>query len=251
MLPEHLSQSHDAASRRLEIVAEHVRWIHHALLSGRPARVLDLGCGPGLYANRLAGLGHALTGIDFSPASIAYAQEQSGAASLECVYRQEDIRTADFGSGYDLVMLIFGEFNVFKPDDARLILRKACEALNPTGRLLLEVSTFASVWKTGHAPPSWYTAESGLFSERPHLCLMENFWDEAESAATERYFILEAETGEASRYASSTQAYSDDGYRALLEGCGFGEIAFYPSLRGGVDESQPDFFVIVARKTGG
>lgn len=35
--------------------------------------MLDLGCGPGLYSHRLATLGHRVHGIDFGPASIAYA----------------------------------------------------------------------------------------------------------------------------------------------------------------------------------
>ena len=115
MLNEHLSQAHDAASRRFEIIDKHVGWIHNNVLKGFPTRILDLGCGPGLYTNRLARLGHQCLGIDFSPASIAYARAQAEAEGLDCKYSQEDIRAADFGDGYGLVMLIFGEFNVFRP----------------------------------------------------------------------------------------------------------------------------------------
>lgn len=50
MLAEHLSQAHELASRRTETIARQVAWIHDALLGGRPSRVLDLGCGPGLYS---------------------------------------------------------------------------------------------------------------------------------------------------------------------------------------------------------
>ena len=48
MLREHLSQAHDAASRRTETIDQHVAWIHQTLLRDRPTRILDLGCGPGL-----------------------------------------------------------------------------------------------------------------------------------------------------------------------------------------------------------
>ena len=82
MLREHLSQAHDAASRRFETIDKHVAWIHRTILAGRPAKILDLGCGPGLYASRLARLGHTCAGIDFSPASIAYAREQARACLL-------------------------------------------------------------------------------------------------------------------------------------------------------------------------
>jgi hypothetical protein len=49
MLREHLSQSHDRASRRFEIIARQVAWLHEAICGGRPTRILDLGCGPGFY----------------------------------------------------------------------------------------------------------------------------------------------------------------------------------------------------------
>ena len=56
MLREHLSQDHDAASRRFAIIDQHVAWIHHQVLSDRTSRILDLGCGPGLYTSRLSRL---------------------------------------------------------------------------------------------------------------------------------------------------------------------------------------------------
>jgi SAM-dependent methyltransferase len=128
-----------------------VDWIHHALLAGQRTKLLDLGCGPGLYTSRLARLGHECTGIDFSPASIVYAKEQAQAARLSCRYIQGDIRAVDYGTGYGLVMLIFGEFNVFHPSDAEAVLRQACQALDETGMLLLEAHTFAAVQQTSYA----------------------------------------------------------------------------------------------------
>ena len=56
MLREHLSQEHDAASRRFATIDRHVDWIHRSVLTGSPSRLLDLGCGPGLYSSRLARL---------------------------------------------------------------------------------------------------------------------------------------------------------------------------------------------------
>lgn len=59
MLREHLSQAHDAASRRLSKIDDHVAWIHADLLAGRPARVLGLGC---VAARRAAPIGSAPPG---------------------------------------------------------------------------------------------------------------------------------------------------------------------------------------------
>ncbi|MCH8869835.1 MAG: class I SAM-dependent methyltransferase, partial [Chloroflexi bacterium] len=93
MLKEHLRQDHDLASRALDKVDAHVAWIHETLLRNRPAKVLDLGCGPGFYANRLAGLGHQCVGIDYSPASIPFGQSEAANQGLSVSYLLQDIRT--------------------------------------------------------------------------------------------------------------------------------------------------------------
>ena len=98
-------------------------------------------------------------------------------------------------------------------------------------------------------PATWYSSESGLFSESPHLCLQENFWDaEMRNVVTRRYFIVESATGEVSRYAQSLKAYTEEQYRAVLEGVGFADVRFHPSLIGTEDPSQSNLLVITARK---
>jgi SAM-dependent methyltransferase len=248
MLDEHLSQEHDAASRRFEIIDKHVDWIHDRVLKGNPTRILDLGCGPGLYTSRLAKLGHRCVGIDFSPASIAYAKEQAGEAGLDCTYIHQDIRTADYGDEYGLVMSIFGEFNVFRPGEARAILEKTWRVLVPNGFLLFEPHPFDAVVKIGERPSSWYSAEKGLFSAEPHLYLQENFWDTEHNVTIQRYYIVDAATGEVTRYSSSMQAYTDEEYRSLLAECGFGQVEFYPSLSGSEGDSEEYLVAILAQK---
>lgn len=244
MLQEHLSDQHDAASRRPAIIDAHVDWIHRDVLNGRPSRVLDLGCGPGLYTSRLARLGHECVGIDFGPASIRYAQETAEDEGLNCRYIEGDIRTVDFGEGFDLVMLIFGEFNVFPPADARSILNKARTALNDEGQLLLEAHTFRAVQLIGSQPANWATSTSGLFSDRPHIRLEESFWDRDRRTATERYFVVDAQTADVTRYAASMQAYSDAEYRTMLERAGFQLHSRCGSLEG--EREVEDFVVLVA-----
>ena len=246
MLKEHLSQEHDAASRRTEKIDRHVNWIHRTLLAERPARILDLGCGPGLYASRLARLGHQCVGIDYSPASIEYARELAERESLACRYSQQDIRQADYGEGYDLVMLIFGEFNVFSTANIKRILTQARRALKGGGQLLLEPHTFEAVQKIGEAAAEWHTAPTGLFSERPHLYLKESSWDAASRAATVRHYVVDAATGEVTRYAASYQAYTEAEYRAVLGECGFEPAAFYASLA--ELESEYGLIAITAQK---
>jgi len=232
MLNEHLTQEHDHASRRTPVIQQHVDWIHANLLGGTPGHVLDLGCGPGLYCCRLAGLGHACHGIDFSPASIDYAQTYARKHGLDCTFLLKDLRTASFGEGYDLAMFIFGELNAFRTPDARLILRKAWQALKPGGRLLLEVSTFKAVKRMSSGPATWSCAAQGLFSERPHLLLSEGYWHQGQSVACERYFVVDLETAEVQQFSNCIQGYPLKEYRNLLAECGFGEVKVYPSLGG-------------------
>lgn len=232
MLKEHLSQAHDAASRRSETIDAQVDWIHQVVLKGRPSRILDLGCGPGLYTARLAGLGHTCTGIDFSPASIAYAKEQAVARNLDCQYTEADIRSAKYGSGYDLVMSIFGEFNVFRPEDARKILDKSFAALKPGGYLLLEPHTFEKVRELGNQPRSWHTTESGLFGDEPYLYLQENIWVDEARVAIQHYYIVDVTSGEVTCHSSSMQAYTNEEYHSLLADCGFVEVTILDSIRG-------------------
>ncbi len=248
MLIEHLSQAHDAASRRFEIINTQVDWIHHFILKGQPARILDLGCGPGLYTERLARLGHACVGIDFSPASIDYARAQAKAAGLNCQYLREDIRKADFAIGYDLVMSIYGELNVFRSEEAKALLVKSYEALAPGGYLLLEPHTFEIVVELGKQPASWNSVEKGLFSDEPYLYLRENIWDEAAKVAIQRYYIIDASTGDVTYHSSSTQAYTQAEYRSLLTDCGFTEVAFYDSMSQNGESIQNGLIIILARK---
>ena len=244
ILKEHLTQQNDAASRPNTKIRKHVDWMHNTLLSGKTGKILDLGCGPGLYTARLAKLGHTCTGIDVAPAAIEYAVQH---APPGCQYQLADIRQADYGDGYDLVILIFGALNLFRQADARRILKKACQALKPGGILLLEASSLDAVDQIGNQPAMWYSADSGLFSGKPHLCLMETFWDEENQTATERFFIVDTATAEVTQHTASTKGYDEDELEEMIAQAGFAEVTFHPSLTGNEDETN-EFLVISAQK---
>ena len=127
------------------------------------------------------------------------------------------------------------------------ILSRARRALAPGGRILLEPHTFDAVQEVGAGPATWYSSRSGLFSERPHLLLYDPLWREEQAIAIERYFVVDAETGAVTRYASAMHAYNEEGYRRLLAEAGFGEVTFYPSLIGEPDPSQKALLAIVAQ----
>jgi SAM-dependent methyltransferase len=218
------------------------------LLAAKPARILDLGCGPGLYAMRFAALGHQCVGIDFSPASIAYAEDEAERYQLDAKYIHGDIRTATYPERQDLVMLIYGELNVFSAADARSILTKAAGCLTESGRLLLEVHGPGVIQRRGQEPSKWYSAKSGLWSDSPHVCLHENYWDSERKTAITRYFVIDSATGEVTPSSASYQDYTDAEYESLLFDAGFESIGKLPSLAGIADESTKDFTAFLAGK---
>jgi len=235
MLAEHLSQESDLASRRFEKIDKHVAWIHGDILTGKSSKILDLCSGPGLYLHRLSKLGHECVGIDYSPSSIEYARHEA----RDITFMLADVRTAEYEYGYNLVMMIFGEFNVFKLSDARLILDKSFKALNPGGSILFEVHSFDAIKNLGHKNPAWYSTEKGLFSDEPHLCLDEGFWDADSRAATLRFFVINNKN--TSTYAVSYQAYTDKEYIDLFTECGFVNCRL-------IDTDQSEYKFLIAGK---
>jgi SAM-dependent methyltransferase len=248
MLAEHLTQAHDHASRRTTIIDQHVAWIHQTLLQEAPAKILDLGCGPGLYAQRLADLGHQCVGIDYSPASIAYARTQAAQTGAQLAYHLADIRRADYGpdGAYDLVMLLFGEFNVFSQADIGNILTKAKAALRPGGYLLVEPHRFDSLARTTPVTTRWYSSTGGLFDPAPHVVLFEEHWRADRATLTTRYYILHAADAHVTRYAQSMQAYTDKAYAELLAAQGFPTVTLTPGLADDRLPPNPDFYALLA-----
>lgn len=249
MLREHLTQDHDMASRRSGTIDAQVRWIDEELLGRRPSRILDLGCGPGLYARRLALLGHEVLGVDFSPASIRHARKEaaeSGSGERAPRFTLADLREADYGGPHDLAMQIFGELNVFKPEDAALVLGKAARALAPGGRLLLEAHGFEAIEALGRSGSSWSASRGGLFSPEPHICLIERHWDVRRAVATIRYDIVDAARAKVIHYAQSLQAWTEEGYRRLLSEAGFADVEFRPAF--GDAPASPGLFALTASK---
>jgi len=249
MLACHLDQQHDLASRRFETIDQHVDWIHTAILEAQPTKVLDLTCGPGLYTHRLARLGHECVGVDFSPASIAHAKETAVREGLPCTCLERDVRSltlSDIGTEFGLVMMLWGQINVFRRGEAKLLLSVARDALRRDGRLLLEPQTFEHVEKSGKAAAGWRSESAGLFSDSPHIILDEAFWDEDAKTSTHRFFIIDAESGGVTRYALSNEAYTREQLRALLLEVGYRDVQFFPSLTGEVNASSGTTFALVA-----
>jgi len=229
MLREHLSQDHDLASRRGDAVARQARWLLTRFPPRAGGSVLDLGCGPGLYAPHLLLPGGRYRGIDFAPASIAHARAACAAPGAEFVLG--DLLAADFGGPHDLAVLLYGEFNVFPPADAARLLRAAHAALAPGGVLFLEPQTREAVEAIGRTPDGWSAVPSGLFGDEPHLVLTRSRWFEAESTARQTFCVVRGDGGVEVMH-STTRAWSGEDCARLLAEAGFADVRPEPGWPG-------------------
>jgi SAM-dependent methyltransferase len=141
MLAAHLDPSTDAASRRPETIDRIITWLV-AHLNLRPGQaVLDLGCGPGLYCARLARLGLAVTGVDLSANSIAYARRAAAEAGLPIDYRCQDYLGLEDAQAFDAIFIIYYDFGVLSDAGRDSLLARVHRALKPGGMFVFDVTT--------------------------------------------------------------------------------------------------------------
>jgi SAM-dependent methyltransferase len=116
--------------------------------------VLDVGCGTGTFACRLALAGREVTGVDPASASLAVARGKPGADRV--VWLHGDASSVP-PSQVDLVTMIANVAQVFLTDDDwRATLRAARAALRPGGTLVFEVRDPArEAWREWTRERTW------------------------------------------------------------------------------------------------
>jgi SAM-dependent methyltransferase len=233
MLREHLDESHGAASRVTGERLMLVDWIWNRLDLDRGAQLLDVTCGPGLYAVEFARRGCQVTGIDFSPAAIAYARDQARHLRIEdrCRFVEQDVRSMNFsGSGFDAATFIYGQLAVFPQEEAKTLLAQIAQSLRPGGRICVELLNQDRVDKKNST--WWFTDDGGLWGDKPFLHLGERFWREDLKMSTERFQTLNLDTGELDEIVLCDQTYSVDSMVGMMKETGFVSVDVHPGWDG-------------------
>lgn len=245
MLEQHLDQNHGAASRRTAEIRGQVQVMVDWLALEAGSHLVDVTCGPGLYAIEFARRGINVTGIDFGPASVRYARELCAGLPVEIV--QGDVRKMDFaGRGFDAAIYLYGQFTVLKPQESLDVLGRIHAALRPGGRLLIEILDDEHVDKKNSS--WWFTDQGGLWGDFPFLHLGERTWDEERRAVIERFYVLNLETGEMSYYGLSDQAYTAEMMTQMLEDAGFTGVEVHRAWDGLALKDAPEWCVYVAER---
>jgi SAM-dependent methyltransferase len=122
--------------------------------------VLDLACGHGRIANRLAERGARVTGLDATPLFLERARADAERRGVEVDYVEGDMRELPWESRFDRIVNWFTAFGYFDDDEEdRRVLRAAHRALRPGGRLLIENNNTAAL--LGRWQPSVVTERDG------------------------------------------------------------------------------------------
>jgi SAM-dependent methyltransferase len=246
MLRFHLDGEVDVASRRTEFMDASVDWISRTFHLGPGQRVIDLGCGPGLYVNRLARTGARLTGIDFSARSIDHARAEAARDGLAVEYLLGDYLAVDLEPGYDLAMMIMCDFCALSPDQRARLLERVGRLLAPGGAFLFDVYSVAAFDTWEEQVAYGRDLMDGFWSSRPYYGFLDTFRYEAEKVVLEKYTIVEPDA--AREYFNWFQHYDVASLTAEVEAAGLRVDAIHGDVAGAPFEpSLPEFAVVVRR----
>jgi SAM-dependent methyltransferase len=248
MLAAHLDPETDLASRKPGTIDRSVTWIIKTLGLKAGDSVLDLGCGPGLYAAKLAARGLTVTGVDISPRSLAHARNYADEHGLSIDYRCQDYLGLTDVNRYDAVLLIFGDYCTFHPDNRKRLLGNISRALRPGGHFVLDVSTQQHREKYG-AKKTWYASRGGFWRPGPHLVLEQGYDYPEEEIWLDQYIIIE-ETGKITVYRNWFQDYDPDSIIKELAAGGFEVQGVWGDLTGEPFSEGGEWIGLVAKQIG-
>lgn len=228
LLQLHLNTEIDLASRKLESINNTVEWILEKV-PNKSLNILDLGCGPGLYSQRLAEKGHKVTGVDFSKSSIDYAQKEAEKKSLEIDYINANYLGLELPeNSFDLVILIFTDLGVLLPVERERMIRFVYYVLKPGGTFIFDVLNDKDLEKKT-TPKNWEAAESGFWKPEPFVALSESFIYKKEKVILYQHILLD-EKENVDIYRFWTHFFSHLDLEAILKNCGFEVFSFYEDV---------------------
>lgn len=248
LLATHLDETSALASRTGAELDRAVAALAARGLAGPGARVLDLGCGPGLVATRLARLGCEVTGLDLSRSSLAYARAAAERDGLAIEYRRADFLELDDVARYDLVLQSYGEISTFAPAVRDDLLARVRRALAPGGAFVFDASTPVLHPPTGRR---WEASDGGFWRPGPHVVLEERFVtpaDDGTQLACDQYVVVDGRGGgTVTTYRMWFHDHTPASLVAVLEAAGFAVEHLWGALTGEPVTDDGGWLAVVAR----
>ncbi|MGC3978387.1 MAG: methyltransferase domain-containing protein [Paludibacteraceae bacterium] len=240
MLKEHLNPDSDGASRKQESIRKTANFIE---ANSKPqARLLDLGCGPGLYTSRFRDKGYIVTGIDFNKASIEYAREQHPDI---CYIEGDDIKNYPKGT-FDTAIMIYCDLGTHSDNDRDKLLQNIYASLNENGTFIFDIFTDALV-EDKREGRSWdYQPDGGFWYTNEYLLLSEIFHFPKNKAFAYQYNLLTA--NKQKHFIVWDRYYSEEEITELLKTVGFKKVAIYRDILEGNNFTSNHEVFVVAKK---
>ena len=193
MLAFHLDGEVDVSSRRTVFIEESVAWLADRFNLSDGHRVIDFGCGPGLYTSRLAKLGATVSGVDFSRRSIEFARQQAKQAGQKIDYHEANYLEFSTAGLFDLVTLIMCDFCALSPAQRLTLLGKFRRLLSPRGRVVLDVYSLTAFEQREETSRCERNLLDGFWSPRPYFGFLNTFKYDQEKVVLDKYAIVEAD----------------------------------------------------------
>lgn len=246
MLMFHLNENIDVSSRKAEFINQSVEWIASYFKVGLGFKIADFGCGPGLYAMRLAQKQADVTGIDFSNRSIQYAREVAIRERLSIKYVNENYLDFETDDRFDLVFMIMCDFCALNPTQRKQILSKFYTMLKPGGSVLLDV--YSQIAFEQREESAMYQANllNGFWSPNKYYGFLNTFKYEKEKVVLDKYVLFE-ESRTRSVY-NWLQYFTPDTLKREFVDCGLAAEKFFADVSGTSFNPESTEFAIVAKK---
>lgn len=230
LLESHLNSHADAASRNSSFLDKSANWISLKVPPKQNKKLLDLGCGPGLYAERFANLDYLVTGIDFSKRSIAYAKEQARIKNSKIDYHYQNYLTIDFHNEFDIITLIYCDYGALSTADRRTIVDKIYQALKPDGKFILDVFSTNSYTCRGEIRTWNYHNNGGFWSKEPNICLDSVYHYDEDNTELRQSIVQTKETVHC--YNIWEHFFTKESLLSEMQAAGFHEYEIYGDVAG-------------------
>ena len=246
MLECHLDPEVDLSSRRHDFIDRSARWITDRFQLESGAAVCDFGCGPGLYTSRFARAGATVTGVDFSPRSIAHARDEAARHGLNISYECRDYLEFATDRRFDLITMIFCDLCALKPASRSVMLGKFGDLLAPGGSVLLDVVTRNFMASINEGLSVEYSAKDGFWSAQPYYAFETTFKYELEGIYLGKHTIIEQ--GRTRELYNWLQCYTPESLAAEFAAAGLKITGTYANVAGDAyDPSTPEMAVTAVK----
>ncbi len=244
MLSFHLRQDTDAASRNRKTILKTVEWIDSFL--PKNGSIIDLGCGPGLYAEELALKGYTVAGLDISPRSIEYAKKSAAEKKLPIEYSCGSYITQKIEGSYDGAVCIYCDFGALIPSEQKVFLKNVHDALKEGGIFIFDVFGYG-MSSTKKEFRSWeYNDGPGFMCSTKHFIMSEVVYFEEEKVWGSRNIV--STENSIKEYTTWDTMYNNDSITELLDQNGFTVQEIHTSLVASNSFTSDDVLFVKAVK---